>query len=295
MTTHTSNTLSNFYAQSTYQQLSSTAGRVEFATRYFLGKPYLVGPHGEGVNGIFDQSPLYRFDGFDCVTFVNTVLALALSFDLSSFEKKLLELNYYNATPTYENRFHFMSADWNPQNQKNNTVIDITKNIVNLNQKMGAVFAEGEIDRPNWFLNRTKNDIKLNHPITDDEMNALVKQLHNLSMVVKKEFVSLPYLPLSVLFDKNGDATPFLFKQIPDGCVIEIIRPNWNLADKIGTNLHVSHVGFGILQADGELYFRHASSDNQCVTEIKLSDYLKNYLDSATIKGINIQAINERG
>ncbi|EKD77319.1 MAG: hypothetical protein ACD_42C00381G0004, partial [uncultured bacterium] len=240
-------------------------------------------PQGEGIDGEFDQAPLYCFDGFDCVTFVNNVLALALSHNLSEFQKKLLLINYYDGIARFDNRFHFMSADWNVQNQKNKFVTDITADIFDEKNKSIALFAEGEIDKPNWFLKKAES-----------ETAERADYLRRIALIVKKEFVSLPYLPLLKLFDENKNPREYLFNQIPNTSIIEIVRPNWNLKDKIGTNLHVSHLGFAIRKSNGELFFRHASSEQKCVVEVLLSDYLKNILKSQTIKGINVQAIYQR-
>src|SRR5688572_7398635 len=43
---------------------------------FFLDAPYLLEPLGEGPDGVYSQEPLYRTDRFDCVTYVDTVLAL---------------------------------------------------------------------------------------------------------------------------------------------------------------------------------------------------------------------------
>lgn len=150
------------------QQISGFAARIDYFSRQFLGKPYLGGAQGEGDQGEFDQSPLYCFDAFDCLTYVNNVLALALSDNPFEFEKKLLQINYYDGVAKYENRFHFMSVDWNPQNQKNKILTDITETIADAN------YAEGDIDRPNWFLNRSESDIKLLNSISEDEMKNVL-------------------------------------------------------------------------------------------------------------------------
>ncbi len=115
-------TIFDLYAELAKQNITDTSARIDFLTEYFLGKPYIANPQGEGVDGDIDQAPLYRFDGFDCVTYVNDILALAFAEDVASFQKKLLTINYYNAQAKFENRFHFMSVDWNIQNQKNNIV-----------------------------------------------------------------------------------------------------------------------------------------------------------------------------
>lgn len=272
--------LKSIYVDSTFSQCRNLFSRIDFLTSYFLSKPYLVNPQGEGENAEIDSAPLYRLDGFDCVTYVNTVLALALSHDEHSFLRALLKINYYDATPLFQNRFHFMSVDWNPQNQKNSILRDITKTIVDEKNKPIYRLAEGEIDRPGWFLKRAEKA---------DSLRAAA--LRKMAVAAKKEFAALPYLPLATLFDENQLPPENYFAQFPSVCVLEIVRPNWQLSDKIGTNLHVSHVGFAIRKPSGELFFRHASSEQKCVVEIRLSDYLRHYLDSLTIKGIHLEAI----
>ncbi len=82
----------------------------------------------------------------------------------------------------------------------------------------------------------------------------------------------------------------YLFKQIPNGAIIEIVRPNWDLTKQIGTHLNISHLGFAFWQ-QGNLIFRHASSEARQVTETPFIHYLKKAKKSPTIKGINIQVL----
>ena len=92
------------------------------------------------------------------------------------------------------------------------------------------------------------------------------------------------------MFDANASPKMAVFEQIPQGAIIEIVRPNWDIKEKIGTNLNVSHVGFAIWKTK-QLYYRQASSIEQRVIDIPLIDYLRYRLVSASIKGINIQAL----
>jgi hypothetical protein len=46
------------------------------------------------------------------------------------------------------------------------------------------------------------------------------------------------------------------------------------------------------VRINGKLYFREASSITQDVVDIPLEKYLVGYLNSTTVKGINIQLIN---
>lgn len=257
--------------------------RIDLLTTYFLGTPYILGAQGEGERGEFDQFPLCRFDGFDCLTFVNNILALSFSHDIKSFEHYLLHLNYYEALPKYENRFHFMSLDWNPQNQRQGFLRDITETIVNAEGKPIAAMAEGVIDKKSWFLRRTEKDIRLTDALCSPEKLAA---LRNLAYLYQSHCVRMPYLPLETLL-----ANPHYFDQFPEVSIIEIVRPNWDLKEKIGTNLHVSHIGFGLRLPSGGLVFRHASSESKAVVAVSLQDYLESCLTSPTIKGIHLQEV----
>lgn len=238
----------------------SVFDRIDFFSKQFLGASYLTGAQSE--------DRLYRFDGFDCVTYVSTVLALAISKDPDDFERNILGINYYDAKPCFENRFHFMSCDWNVQNQKNGIVKDITQLILDDCKNALAIEAVGEIDKPSWY--RRQN-----------------KLVPSSAQVIKARIL---YLPLTSLFDKAQKPIEAIFSQIPQAAIIEIVRPNWDLRDKIGTRLHVSHLGF-VFWKNRQLLFRHASSKQGGVVEVLLTDYLSACIDSPTIKGINVQAV----
>lgn len=266
------------------------ANRVQHISAIFLGRPYLLGAAGEGHEGRFDQAPLYRFDAFDCVTYVNSILALALSHDVVSFRKNLIRIAYRGAQLDYSHRHHFMSVDWNVHNQSIGLVKDITSEIVD--KKGNPIYknAETMIDRPNWFRHRSYEDIRLLQKITEDEMDNLLSEMRAIGEQVSSQENSLPYLPLSEMFDAEANPKNSIFLQIPHGSIIEVVRPNWNLKDKIGTNLNVSHVGFAIWHGN-ILYYRQASSIEKRVFDIPMIEYLKYRLVSPTVKGINVQRL----
>lgn len=254
--------LANFYEKKAILMQGDVFQRIDKISEFFMGVPYLGGALGEGENGQYDHSPIIRDDAFDCLTYVNTVLAIASSDSPGSCIKRLLQLNYYDGDPKFEKRFHFMSVDWNLQNQKNGFIDDLTATVVDQEGVKLAEYARGEVDRPAWFLKR----IGVN--------------------VGSVQVAEVPFLPIDAVV--NND---FVLRQMPDVSIVEIVRPNWSLREKIGTQLHVSHIGFVIRQSDGLLYFRHASSDAGCVTEQLLTDYLEKYVGHETVKGINIQCI----
>lgn len=263
-----------------FQSFRNLGDRIAFISQYFLGKPYLLGALGEGVVGQFDQNPLYRTDAFDCLTLVNTILAITLSDDLKEFQQSLLRINYYDGDPKYHKRFHFTSVDWNVQNVSNHFIREITEQIGD------TELAITEIDRPRWFQYRDYADIKLLKSVSDETCDQLLTQMRSFSSFVRSQKSELPHLPLTELFHA-GKSNNALFNRIPHGSIIEIVRPNWELRDKIGTNLNVSHIGFALWK-ENKLIFREASLLQKKVIDTPLKVYLQNYLSSPTVKGISV-------
>jgi hypothetical protein len=268
---------------------SDMAARLNFISSQFLGKPYVLGSLGEGPSGRYDQSPLYRFDGFDCETYVDTVLAIALANDNSSFQQCIKNIRYWNAQVDFLTRNHFMSLDWNPNNQQQGFIADITTSFKNQKNESIAKMAVTLIDKPSWYQHFNLKAIKLSE--SNGEEKALrLAELKAKGRKLPIREAQIPYLPFDALFDKNGNPDKQVFAQIPNASIIEIVRPNWDLKDKIGTNLDVSHLGFAFWK-DGTLMFRQASSIENKIIEVPLVDYLRNARSSPTIKGINVQQI----
>jgi len=278
--------------QKKYSQ-TTTVEKLAHISAFFLNKPYILGALGEGKKGTFDQSPLYRTDGFDCVTFVNTVLALTLTDNLINFQKSLITLNYLSNTATYQNRCHFISLDWNRHNSIDNNILeDVTKKIKDKNQRPLAKTANTIIDKNNFFQHRTLNDIKLLNPISPPKAQTLLHELQRLASDIKPQAVTIDYLPIESLFDSQQNLNADILNQFPTAFVLEMIRPGWDLTQAIGTHLHVSHLGFCFKNKDTWI-FRHASSQCKKVTDIPLSTYLNQYRNHKTLKGVNIQKIKK--
>ena len=244
--------------------------KIDKYSNYFLGTPTKKNPLGEGEMGIFDQDPLYSFKYFDCTTFIETIIALSTSTDFNRFKKKLISIRYLDGIVSYKKRNHFISLDWIPNNSR--ILNDITSSI-------GPVkYAKAIIDKKKWY-----------------EKKYLINQeFYNLSLKLKKlgkEFspqtAIIPYISISEIIKNNN-----IIESIPNGSIINIVRPNWNLTQKIGTYLNISHQGFAIWKKN-KLYYRHASSlPKKIITDTILKDYLKIFLDSKSLKGINILQLN---
>ncbi|MDI1351383.1 MAG: DUF1460 domain-containing protein [bacterium] len=268
---------------------TSMVNRIDWISNQFKGTDYLLGSLGEGPSARYDQFPSYRVDAFDCDTYVNTVIALALADSLTSFQHCLKDLRYKDGKMSYINRNHFTSIDWNINNQKKGILKDITVNIHNQQNKSVALFATTIIDKSNWYAYKTKDAIRLqkeNRLKQEQFLDELKSKTRHLNHTPS----DLPYIPFTALFPQNNVPDLYLFSQIPSGAIIEIVRPNWNLREVIGTSLNVSHLGFAIWH-DNVLYFREASSQYGKVVDVPLITYLKNARASKTIKGINVQII----
>lgn len=268
---------------------ASINSRIEMISEEFLGKPYRLGALGEGLNGDYDQAPLYRIDAFDCETFVDTVIALALSYTMDDFKQCIQNIRYKNGLASFIQRNHFTDLDWNQNNQAKGLLKDITHNIVDSNQKPIAKIAKAHIDKPSWYQHFSEKNLWLPHA-SPAERRSRLKSLKHQGQKLKAQDTEISYLPLTRLFNKAGKADLQLFKQIPNASIIEIVRPNWDLRQQIGSALNVSHLGFAIWK-NNILYFREASSIQHKVIDVVLIDYLLKARMSPTIKGINIQIV----
>lgn len=123
----------------------------------YLGVKYVNDPLGEGVG--YDADPLIRDDAFDCLTYVETVLACG-NVD------RLNQIRYANGKISFENRNHFFTSDW----LRNNA--DLVENI---SVDFGATTMRlGTVTKSNWF--------------------AL---MHGLSIDVAPTDIDLKYVPYS--------------------------------------------------------------------------------------------------
>ena len=254
--------------------------RISSVSEKLLGRPYMLFALGEGANGKFNTRPLYRTDVFDCETFVDTVLAIVNSEDMLSFKQQINNIRYKHGKPNFFARNHFTNLDWNINNQKKAYIKDITHNL--------QVYRTSRtyINKKNWYKHLQPNVIILN--ASDDKKKQQLFRLRSLGYQNSSNAYSvLNYIPLSALFVEQRPVNS-LFKQIPNGAIIEIVRPNWDLERTIGTKLDISHLGFAIWK-NGNLYFRNASSIHNKIVDEKLSDYLQKYIHSPTVKGINIE------
>jgi hypothetical protein len=100
------------------------ADRMKAVSEPLLGLPYEIDGHGEGMGP--DVDPPARYDAFDCVTFLEEVLALSLAPDPVGAPAIRNALRYRDGVPDYSGRHHFMLAQWIPANIEAGFFEDIT-------------------------------------------------------------------------------------------------------------------------------------------------------------------------
>lgn len=193
--------------QSIAQKIQSRAdlsfdNRLDRFSCDFIGVPYQNDPLGEA--GGIDPDPVYRFDSFDCVTYVETVIALTRAQNFKDFADQKIRVSYKDEILNYEHRKHFFEMD------HKNDFTDITNNL-------GTVvnYITGTIDRQS-FLEKRIDSIQGNY---------------------KTEKVILSYI------EKN-DVSKIDTKKLPRVSIVGIVQDNPGLRSKVGSDVLLSHVGF---------------------------------------------------
>ena len=98
--------------------------RIERVSSAMLGVPYVRDPLGEGRAP--DPDPLARYDGFDCQTYVEEVLALALSADPADAGRVRAAIRYGAGPIDYAHRRHFTELQWLPGNIADGWLVETT-------------------------------------------------------------------------------------------------------------------------------------------------------------------------
>jgi hypothetical protein len=186
------------------------------------GKLYEIDPIGEETGP--DPDPVTRYDVFDCLTFVEEVLALGLPMDPVFAPEIRKSLRYGpSGEIAYENRNHFMMHQWIPNNIANGLLVDIST-------ELGA----------------TVKMTKTVHLRTWTRWNSRSRFMLRDEQLPVGEF-SLDILPL--------DQALLSLPSIPPGALILTVRENRSYVPIV-----VTHIGFVVASDDPERpLLRHAT------------------------------------
>lgn len=195
---------------------------VEKTSEIFLGTPYVLDPLGEGETSSIDRDPLYRFDQFDCTTYVETVMALSLSKTESDFKRRMNEIRYSGNEQSYFSRNHFIETEWLPNAISKHFVKEIT----------GDLFQHELLETAHVTIDR----------------NQLFQKKKIKSPTFGKKEANLTFIPISKLIAEKS-----LFDQIPTGTFFNLIKI------KPTKNGAVVHQGI-LIRKEGKLIVRHATT-----------------------------------
>ena len=101
----------------------SVGGRIDVLAQQFFGCPYI----SNSLIGSSDIDELFvaSLDGFDCVTYIETVLALARAHTLDDFVAQLRRIRYDGGIVKWDRRNHYM-IDWIRNNVRDGTVARVS-------------------------------------------------------------------------------------------------------------------------------------------------------------------------
>lgn len=97
--------------------------RIDRISRLFLGCPYTEGSLGGGA-GLREELRVY-LNAFDCVTFIETALALALARTIDEFIDAIRRIRYEDGEIDWFRRNHYM-VDWASNNERCGFVKNLT-------------------------------------------------------------------------------------------------------------------------------------------------------------------------
>lgn len=265
-----------------FEQETTTLSRLNKISKIFVGLPYgKNGPLGEGPEGRYDQDPLYRFDTFDCTTYVETMMALALSRSVDEFETTINNIRYENGEIDYLKRNHFTDLQWIPFNIQNRVMREINSLVVPSTQ---IKTAQALINFSGWLKSIKVNQLVV--PMASmEQKESLIEELNLMSSNYPSQIATVPYIEINLLIAK-----PLLLNKIPNGTIVNFVRPNWDLTQVAGTHQNISHQGF-LFRLGKILYLRHASTSGK-VEEIPFINYLKKFENHPTLKGIHLMGMN---
>jgi hypothetical protein len=202
-----------------------TAGpeRAAWASRLLVGTRYQLSPLGDREGPA--AGPRFRLDAFDCVTFVETVIALGNSANTSQAGRLLDDIRY-DGPPDYTHRNHYIEAQWIPANLRKGWISEGTRAIA------------GPLARP------------AKKQLTPATWRAAERFGYVLPDLPKDQrplgVFTLDIVPLGRLSE--------IGPRIPEGTLLFVLR-----SDRPGRPYRVTHAGVVVAGSRGERYLRHAS------------------------------------
>lgn len=254
------------------RQVTIVGGKTPAETAVSIGKRFIGRPY---VPHTLDVTPTERLvinvRQFDCTTYLETVLALALAWhqvpDRASrprfeqaFRTCLTQLRYRNGQiDGYASRLHYFS-DWLRDNERKGLLWDVT----------GDLPGNMLVTKPVSYMTRaTYRYPRLSGPTALKQMRLTEAALNQQSF----SFIPKKNIRLAESHLREGDII-----------MLTAARPG----------LDMKHVGLAVRQPDGRIHLMHASSEQGkvVITRYPLSNYL---LYHKRLSGIRVARLRGNG
>lgn len=214
---------------------------VQRVAEQFLGTPYVEGTLDQGDREVL----VLNLEGFDCVLFVEAVLALSRGIvledaDFASFAARIREQRYRDGIlDGYCSRLHYFT-DWIRYNEARGLVRDITEGL-------GGIQERKVLD----FMGTHRDSYAR---LADDSTFACILES-------ERALLGLPHVYIP------QDRIAQVYPQIRPG---DVIATSTTIR-----GLDVTHTGFAYRWPDGGIGFVHASSTGEVKVAVDLQAYVQ--------------------
>jgi Protein of unknown function (DUF1460) len=198
--------------------------RAVAATRPLVGLPYVASPLGEGAGR--DADPRFRLDAFDCMTLVETAVALGSARSLVEAQAALDDVRYSGA-PAFATRNHEVLSQWIPANVAKGWIAPATPAPGGAAEHVAAK----EYTSATW-----------------DAVRAAGRAIPGLPRA------RLPLGRFSAAIVAPGDAA-WAAAHVPQGALVFVVR-----TDSPERATRVTHAGLVVQRPGGATLVRHATS-----------------------------------
>lgn len=127
---------------------ASLADRIDLISARLIGAPYIENPLGGGPDS--SESLRISLEGFDCVTYVETVLALATSDSVEEVVEAVRGMRYEKGIIDWFHRNHYM-IDWAEKNERRGLVKNITAGPEAVRKSRNLTIVKGLPEKPVRF------------------------------------------------------------------------------------------------------------------------------------------------
>jgi D-alanyl-D-alanine carboxypeptidase/D-alanyl-D-alanine-endopeptidase (penicillin-binding protein 4) len=214
-------------------------GRLKHFSAALQDRPYLLGPTGEGRFGVLEPKPLADLARFDCVTYIESAMALAQSREARDLLPRILPIRYAGDAITYAARNHYFVEDWIRNNAR----------LVRTVRFPGDSLLRKPIDKITFF--------KSKHAAAGRD-SAVLRQL---PVPAANPVAEIPFMPYAKAVDMMADWTHGE-KFLGVAFVTDI------------PGLDVTHTGFLIADGKNPPQLRHASPVLGKVGTVPFKEYL---------------------